>query len=30
MELVEIIILLFIVIDPFGNLPFIIAILEKL
>lgn len=30
MELVEIIILLFIVIDPFGNLPFIIAILENL
>ncbi len=30
MELVEINILLFIVIDPFGNLPFIIAILENL
>jgi multiple antibiotic resistance protein len=30
MQLVETIILLFIVVDPFGNLPFIIAILEKL
>lgn len=30
MQLAETIILLFIVVDPFGNLPFIIAILEQL
>lgn len=30
MEMIETVVLLFIVVDPFGNLPFIIAILERL
>ncbi len=30
MKFIETVVLLFIVVDPFGNLPFIIAILEKL